>query len=426
MGPLEKMGMSEIIDENATSVPAIKEAATTVEVPEYQQRQTFGQLLRTDLGFIPVLLTLLLIVVFFTIISNGVFLSPENFTNLVIQVAPLGISAAGIVLVLLLGEIDLSVYSVGVLCTVIMTILTERAGWPAGPAILIALLSGLVVGAINGFFVAVLRIPSFIVTLAASIAYSGLLLFLLFGQTTQGIRNAFVLSIAGTATSYLTDLWGILLPIAAALIYVGYLIYNYFSRSRAGLRTVSISRLTIQSVLTIAAVVGAVVIFESYNGVPYSTALLFGIIIIFWIALTKTNWGRHVYAVGGNAEAARRAGINIIAIRISVFALCSMLGAVGSIVLASHEAGVASEVPPQALLNIIAAAVIGGVSLFGGRGSIWAVVLGMLIVQSLINGLALLNQTSDVVYMVEGAVLLLAVTSDALIRRAQARSRSGR
>lgn len=418
--------MSEIINENATSVPEVQAAASTVEVPEYRPRQTLGQLLRTDLGFLPVLLTLIIIVVFFTIASHGVFLSPQNFSQLIVQVAPLGISAVGVVLVLLLGEIDLSVYSVGVLCTVVLSILTERAGWPAGPAIIVALAAALLVGAINGFFVAVLQIPSFIVTLAAAIAYNGLLLFLLFGQTTQTIRNDFILSIAGTATSYLTDFWGIFLPLAAILLYVGSLVYNYTSRRRAGLRTVTLTRLIIQSVLSVAVVAAAIGIFEAYNGVPYSSAILFGIIVFVWIALTKTNWGRHIYAVGGNAEAARRAGINTTAIRISAFALCSMLAAVGSIVLSSHQGSVASEVPPQALLNIIAAAVIGGVSLFGGRGSVWAVVLGMLIVQSLLNGLALLNQLSDVEYMVEGAVLLLAVTVDALIRRTQARSRSGR
>ncbi len=414
--------MSESRGENTTATLPVKEAASVVEAPDYQQRRTFGQLLRSDLGFLPVLLTLILIVIFFTVASQGLFLSPENFSNLIVQSAPLGISAIGAVLVLLLGEIDLSSYSVGVLCTVVMGILTERAHWPAAPAIIAALVSGLLIGSINGFFVAILRIPSFIVTLATSIAYNGLLLFLLFGQTTQIIRDPFVLAIAGTSTSYLTNFWGIFLPVAAVLIYVGSLFYNYRSRRRAGLRTISLTRLIIQSALSLVVVVGAVILFESYFGVPYSTALLFGIILIFWLALTRTRWGRHVYAVGGNAEAARRAGINVVGIRFVIFALSSMLGGVGAIVLASHGGSVASEIPAQGLLNIIAAAVIGGVSLFGGRGSVWAVVLGMLIVQCLQNGLALLHQTSDVQYMIEGLVLLIAVTADALIRRAQTRS----
>ncbi|MGH2481847.1 MAG: ABC transporter permease, partial [Ktedonobacteraceae bacterium] len=150
--------MSESRGENTTSTLTVKVAASAVEVPDYQQRRTFGQLLRTDLGFLPVLLTLILIVIFFTVASQGLFLSPENFSNLIVQSAPLGISAVGAVLVLLLGEIDLSSYSAGVLCTVIMGILTERAHWPAGPAIIAALVSGLLIGSINGFFVAILRI----------------------------------------------------------------------------------------------------------------------------------------------------------------------------------------------------------------------------------------------------------------------------
>ncbi len=418
--------MSEIIGKNATSVPEVKVAASSVEVPSYQPRQTFGQLLRNDLGFLPVLLTLILIVIFFEVASRGVFLYPENFSNLIVQVAPLGIAAVGIVLVLLLGEIDLSTFTVGIFCAVVLAVLTERQHWSAGPAIVVSLLCGLLVGAINGFFVAVLRIPSFIVTLAATIFYNGLLLLLLNGQTTQIIRDNFILGIAGSSTSYLTDFWGILLPVACALLYVGSLVYNYLARKRAGLKTVSMTRLVIQSVLAIVAVVGAVLLFEAYTGVPYSTALLFGIIIVCWLALTRTRWGRHVYAVGGNAEAARRAGIGTVGIRLGVFALCSMLGGVGGIVLSSHAASVASAIPPQAQLNVIAAAVIGGVSLFGGRGSVWSVVLGMLIVQCLVNGLALLNQSSEVQYMIEGLVLLIAVTVDALIRRAQTRSRSGR
>lgn len=414
--------MSDIIDPNAPSTPAVEAAAHAVEEPGYQQRRTFGQLLRTDLGFLPVLLTLVVIVVFFTVASNGLFLNPENFSNLIVQSAPLGIEAVGTVLVLLLGEIDLSSASAGVLCTVIMGILTERAHWPAAPAIILALVAALFFGAINGFFVAILRVPSFIVTLATSIFFAGLLLFLLFGQTTQIISDPFVLSIAGTSTSYLTNFWGIFLPIAAVLIYVASLFYNYFSRRRAGLKTVALARLITQSVFAVVVVIGSIVLFQSYYGVPYSTALLFAIILIFWLALTRTRWGRHLYALGGNPEAARRAGVSVVSIRFAAFALSALLGGVGAIVLTSHLGSVNSDIPAQLQLNIIAVAVIGGVSLFGGRGSVWSVVLGMLIVQCLQNGLALLHQTTDVQNMIEGLVLLFAVTADALIRRAQARS----
>ncbi len=428
--------MSDIIEKNdspepteASQVAAFGGQATgaaAVEVPSYMQRRTLGQMLRGDLGFIPVLLTLVIVVVYFTIASGGIFLKPENLSNLVGQIATIGILGLGSILVLLLGEIDLSIASVSVLCSVIMAVLSERQGAPAGVAILIALLAGAVIGLINGLLVAVLRVPAFIVTLAGSIGYAGLLLNLLSGQSTLIINNSFILAIAGTPRSFLPDYLGVGLPLIAVLLYAVGLILNYGRRKRAGLRTVSLSRLVFQIAITAILVLGAVAVFESYQGVPYSTAILFGLIVLFWLLLTKTAFGRHVYAVGGNSEAARRAGINVVGVRIVAFTLASTLAAVGGIVAASRGTAVASQIDPTLLLNAIAAAVIGGVSLFGGRGSVWAIVLGVLIIGSLVNGLALLSQGTDVSEMVEGAVLVIAVTVDALIRRAQASSRSGR
>ena len=171
----------------------------------------------------------------------------ENFTNLISQSAPLGIYSSGIVLVLLMGEIDLSVAAVGTLCGVVMAVLTERMGWSAGPAIAVALLTGALAGLINGFFVAILRIPSFIVTLAFFIVSSGLLLFVLGSQTTQGVANPFILAIAGTGVSYFTNTLGIGLPTLAVVLYVVSLVFEYFKRKKAGLRTMSVTRLVIQS-----------------------------------------------------------------------------------------------------------------------------------------------------------------------------------
>lgn len=424
--------MSDIIEENQTPEPSEASrdpafggqtsTASAVEVPSYMPRQTVGQLLRGDLGFIPVLITLIIIVVFFTIVSNGVFLYPENLSNLIGQVATIGILGLGEILVLLLGEIDLSIASVSVLCSVIMGVLAQRAGLSGPVAILIALLVGALIGFINGLLVAVLRVPSFIVTLAGSIGYAGLLLNLLAGQSTLIITNPFIVAIAGTPTSFLPDYLGIGLPTIALLLYIGWLLFTYTRRTRAGLKTTGLPLLIAQIVGSIVVIEGAVILFESYQGVPYSTAILFGLIALFWLILTKTSFGRHVYAVGGNAEAARRAGINIVGIRIAVFTLCSLLAAVGGVIAASRGLAVASQIDPTLLLNAIAAAVIGGVSLFGGRGSAWAIVLGMLIIGSLVNGLALKSQGTDVSEMIEGAVLVIAVTVDALVRRAQARS----
>ncbi len=424
--------MSDIIEKNDTPEPSESSQvaafggqateAAAVEVPSYMPRRTLGQLLRGDLGFVPVLFTLIVVVIYFTIVTNGIFLHPENLSNLVGQIVTFGILGLGVTMVLLLGEIDLSIASVSVFCAVVMAVLSERNGVPAVVAILAGLLVGAIVGFINGFFVAIVRVPSFIVTLAASIFYSGLLLNLLSGQSTLIISNSFIVAIAGSSQSFLPDYLGVGLPIVAVLLYAISLIVSYVRRKRAGLRTISLLQLVVQLVITALLVGGAVAVFESYHGVPYNAAILFGLIAVFWLIMTKTSFGRHVYAVGGGSEAARRAGINVVGIRIACFTLCSTLAAVGGIVFASYGTAVASQIDPVLLLNAIAAAVIGGVSLFGGRGSVWAVVLGALIIGSLVNGLALLSQGTDVSEMVEGAVLLIAVSVDALVRRAQQRT----
>lgn len=402
------------------------QALASVERPEYIRTRSLGELLRGDLGFIPVLLTLLVIVIFFEITSSGLFLTPRNLSDLAQQMAETGVAGLGSILVLLLGEIDLSVAAVAQLCAVVMAVCSERIGLPAFIAIPMALAAGALVGLVNGILVAIIRIPSFIVTLAGSIAYSGLLLYLMFGQSTLIIRNAFILSIAGTPVSFLPDLLGVGLPALAVLLYALGLVYRMLRRRRLGLRTASLSRVLLQIAIVAVLAGAAVAAFESYHGVPYSTAILFGLILLFWLILTRTGFGRHIYAVGGSLEAARRAGINVIGIRVAIFTLCSVLAAVAGVVQASRNTAVYSAVSPTLLLDAIGAAVIGGVSLFGGRGSAWAIVLGVLIIQSLENGLTLQSQGTDVKEMVEGVVLILAVIADALIRRAQARSSSGR
>ena len=424
--------MSDIIEKNDTPEPSEASQvaafggqageAAAVEVPSYMPRRTLGQLLRGDLGFIPVVLTLLVVVIYFSISTGGLFVTPQNLTNLVGQIVTFGILGLGVIMVLLLGEIDLSIAAVSVYCAVVMAVLADPARpykLPALVAILAGLLAGAVAGLINGFFVAVLRVPSFIVTLAASIFYSGLLLTLLNGQSTLIISSNLILNIAG---GFLPTSLGIGLPLIAVVLYAFSLIISYVRRKRAGLRTMSLLQVVVQIVVVALLVGGAVWVFVSYNGVPYEVAILFALIVLFWLIMTKTSFGRHVYAVGGSAEAARRAGINIVGIRIACFTLCSTLAAVGGIIFASYGTAVASAIDPTLLLNAIAAAVIGGVSLFGGRGTVWAVVLGALIIGSVVNGLALMGQTANVSEMVEGIVLLIAVTVDALVRRAQQRT----
>jgi D-xylose transport system permease protein len=422
--------MSNIVNKN-TDTSNQQTAASSVEAPSYTQKQTFGQLLRGDLGFLPVFLTLLVIVIYFTATPPaGIFLQPRNFSNLLQQSVQTGITALGVVPVLLLAEVDLSLAVVGTFGAVVMGILSERMGVPATFAITAGILAGAIAGAINGFFIAILRIPSFIVTLAAYIFYQGAVLALLAPQDTLIIHNPTIVNIAGSSTSFLPDWLGVGLPIVLLIVYAASLFYDQAIRKRNGLRTKSLPQLIGQIVLAAAIVLGVVFTLENtpsptpglYLGVPTGVAIFMVLILIVWLVLTKTTYGRHIYAAGGNAEAARRAGINITMIRITVFTLCSGLAAVAGVIQASRANSVATAISPVLTLQAIAAAVIGGVSLFGGKGSAWSIILGTLIITSLANGLALQSRGTDVQFMIQGAVLLLAVTADALIRRAQVRS----
>ncbi len=424
--------MSNVLNEN-TNPSSQQSAASSVEAPSYTQKQTFGQMLRGDLGFLPVFITLVVIVIYFSVTPPaGIFLEPRNLSNLLQQIVQTGITALGVVPVLLLGEVDLSLAVVGTFGAAVMGVLAERMGVPATMAIIAGVLTGAIVGAINGFFVAILRIPSFIVTLAAYIFYQGTVLTVLAPQDTLIIHNATIDNIAGSSTSFLPDWLGIGLPILILILYAAGVFYDQALRRRSGLRTRPLPQVIGQVILVAVIVLGVVGILENtpspvqglYLGVPTGVAIFIGLVVLTWLLLTKTTYGRHLYATGGNAEAARRAGINITMIRITVFTLCSALAAVGGILAASRANAVATEISPVLTLEAIAAAVIGGVSLFGGRGTVWAVILGSLIIGSLSNGLALQSRGTDVQFMIQGAVLLLAVTADALIRRAQ--SRSGR
>jgi D-xylose transport system permease protein len=381
------------------------------------KRSSFNlrSLMRGDLGFIPVLMTLALITLYFQLTTSGVFLQARNLTNLTQQIVVISILSTAAVLVLLLGEIDLSLAAVAQACAAVMATLSVYQNWGAIAAILAALITGAVIGLINGFFIAVLRVPSFIVTLAGSIGYAGFLLLVLGRQTTLIVRDPVIRSLAPT---YLNPVWGWGLPIALAALYAIGVWYERRKRLRAGLPVKHPTMIIAQIAAVFALVVLVVFLFQTYQGVPQSVMISLGIVVAFWLVLRKTPFGRHLYAVGGSEEAARRAGINVIGMKIAVFTLASTLAAIAGIMLTSRSTAVATQISSTLLLNAIAAAVIGGVSLFGGRGSVWAVILGALVIGSLDNGLDLLNQDQSVKNIVQGAVLVLAVTADALVRRA--------
>ncbi|HEY8325011.1 MAG: sugar ABC transporter permease [Ktedonobacterales bacterium] len=376
------------------------------------------RLRRGDIGQLPAVLMLVVIIVVFEIFSGGVFLHPINLSNLILQEADVAVIALAAVLTLLLAEIDLSLAAVAYLCGAVTVITSTYNHWPAALALIAGLVAGLIVGLINGVLVAVLRIPSFIVTLAGYIFYSGLLLHLELPNTTITLFDP---ALKGIMANYVIFPWDVLSPIPIVLIYAGLLLMERRRRERAGLAVGPLWAIWLKVGVLIAFVVIALLVFESALGVPYAMYIVFGVLILTWLLLRFTTYGRHVYAVGGNPEAARRAGINVTWIRISIFGLGSMLAGLGGILVTSRTTSAPTAVDPRLLLLAIAVAVIGGVSLFGGRGSVWGVVLGILIIGCLENGLTLFSSaSSDFEQMLEGAVLMAAVILDAITRRRNA------
>jgi D-xylose transport system permease protein len=373
-----------------------------------------------DVGSLPVILGLVLIWAVFTYL-NPLFLSPLNLTNLVAQIAATGIVSVGLVLVLLLGEIDLSVGSVYGLGSAVMAVLSVQKGWPVAPAIAAGVLTGTVIGTFHGFFFTRFRIPSFVVTLAGLLTWFGAQLHVLGEKGTINLNDPAVLQLANQF--YPASVGWALCAIVVAWLAADLFIVRR-RRAAAGLPVGAWAGAIAKFAVFAAVILGTMAVLAADRGVPLSLLILLAFIVGFDLVLTRTRFGRHIFAVGGNAEAARRAGISVNGIRIAVFAICGTLAAFGGILGASRlEAVNYNSGTGDTLLNAIAAAVIGGTSLFGGRGTVWSALTGGLVIGSINNGLALLSAASDVKFMVTGGVLLAAVTIDAVAR--QGRQRAG-
>ena len=373
-----------------------------------------------EVGSLPVILGLVLIWAVFDILNPN-FLTPGNLTNLAVQTADIGIVAVGIVLVLLLGEIDLSVGSVYGLGSAVMAVLNVKMGMGAVPAVLGGIATGTLVGTLQGFWFTRFRIPSFVVTLAGLLAWFGLQLRVL-GET--GTINIYDPNIDQLAGRFFPAEFGWVLAAAVVALLAINLFVRRRRRAAAGLVQNGLIADVGGLVVVAAAVFAANAVLAADRGVPMALLILLAFVVGFDLITTRTGFGRHIFAVGGNAEAARRAGISVNGIRIAVFALSGTLAAAGGIMGASRLLAVNySSGTGDVLLDAIAAAVIGGTSLFGGRGTVWSALTGALVIQSIGNGLALLSVTADVKYMITGAVLLAAVTIDGVAR--QGRQRAG-
>ena len=369
-----------------------------------------------QLGSFPVIFALVVIVIVFQSADSN-FISPANLVNLSTQVAFLAILALGINLILLLGEIDLSLAQLGGLAASLLGVLVVRQGVPPAMALIIMLLLGLVVGAIQGWFFAVVGIPAFVVTLAGLLAFTGLTLTTLGTQKNLSMSDTFAFDFA---SFYFPAIWAYVFGAIAIIGFGGGIIYSKMRRHREGLSAPSWASVIVRIVLLAAIVFGFLILVNQDFGLAMPFFLMIVIAIIIDLVLRKTRYGRSIYAVGGKVEAARRAGIRVTWVRISVFMAAGVLAALFGFIKTGVTTNAGSTlVSTQDLLNAIAAAVIGGTSLFGGRGTAWAAVLGALVVGAINNGLYLIGFNSDAQQIITALVLLTAVVIDALSRRGQ-------
>ncbi|BAL85902.1 putative ABC transporter permease protein [Actinoplanes missouriensis 431] len=388
-------------------------------------RDYWGRVRGGDLGSLPAVLGLLVLALIFGVARSDTFLSALNFANLFTQGAQVVFIAMGLVFVLLLGEIDLSAGFASGVCGAVMAILLTNEGLPWYVAIPAAMLTGIVIGLVLGLLVAKLGIPSFVVTLAAFLGFQGVLLTMLKGGQNISITDEFVRSLNNDNLSVAWS-WG--LTIFAIAGYAAIQLNRFRSRNARNLIAdplgIVLLRIGGLAVLLIAAT--AVLTQErainpainSLKGVPIVVPIIAIAMIVWGFVLGRTTYGRHVYAVGGNAEAARRAGIAVDRIRISVFVICSFMASIGGILVVSR----ASSVDPNTggsniLLYSVGAAVIGGTSLFGGKGKVINAVIGGAVIAVIDNGMGLMGFSSGQKYIFTGLVLLAAASVDALARR---------
>jgi D-xylose transport system permease protein len=406
---------------------AIPPVATDLQDERLQQgtgvRGALGVLGRRvrdgDLGILPVVAGLIVIAIVFNSL-NSVFLSSANLSNLLMESVPVGVIALGIVCVLLVAEIDLSVGSVSGLSSALLAVLWVDKGLPVVLAIGLALLAGAAIGLIYAQLYNRIGVPSFVITLGGLLGFVGVQLWLLGakGAVNLPFDSELVkfaqLQFVPKSLSYVFAVAG-----AAGLFAAGYA--RAQERHKAGLSAPSVTILAARSLALLVVAGGFVAYLNQSRGVGWMFVFFLALVLVMHYVLTRTAFGRSMFAVGGNREAARRAGINVKGLYAAVFVMCSTLAALGGVLAAARLAAAnQSSGGGDVNLNAIAAAVIGGTSLFGGRGSAFAALLGILVIQSISNGLTLLSLDSSYRFMITGAVLLLAVSVDSIARRSRA------
>ena len=392
----------------------------------YQVETGVGGAIRTfidkvkagDLGSLPVIVGLAVIWTVFQSI-NPIFLSSTNLINMLFDASTIGVISLGIICILMVGEIDLSVGSVSGFASAIVGVLWVNHGWPVGWAIAAAVATGAVIGLVYAQLFNRFGMPSFVSTLAGLLAVLGAQLYVLGG--TGSINLPYDSPLVNLGQSLFMPAWvayGVVAIAGLAMLVAG--MKTAARRRAAGLSAESMGRLVLRTaVLTVVLELIALYFYQD-RGIPWMFGIFIALVVGLDYALTRTQWGRMVHAVGGNREAARRAGIKVRSIYASVFVLCASLAAFGGVMASARLASASQQAGTGDVnLNAIAAAVIGGTSLFGGRGSAYSALLGIIVIQSISSGLTLLDLSSSLRYMITGAVLAIAVIVDSLARQSR-------
>jgi D-xylose transport system permease protein len=415
-----------------TAAPVAGERQTQVGISEYA-REYIQRVRGGDTGSIPALIGLVVLLIFFTVVHPN-FLSAYNIENIVADGAPAIVMAMGLVFVLLLGEIDLSAGTASGVCAAVMAVMVARHGVPWYWATLAAIVTGVVIGFLIGWLRAKIGIPSFVITLAFFLGFQGVTLILI-GPAALVIHSNVLVGLEGFNDDYIPLWLGWVILAAFVLAYAATKVLAARSRSREGLSAeptaISLLKIVVLAVLGAGFValmsenrsISHNAFFSSVNssGMPWVVLVILVLFGGLTLLLGRTRYGRHVYAVGGNAEAARRAGIRVDRIRISVFVVGSVMAAIAGLLYASFSEGVQSDAGAgNTLLLAVGAAVIGGTSLFGGRGRVVDAVIGGLVVEVIQYGMANLIQGANASgweEIVTGLVLLIAAGFDAVSRR---------
>lgn len=363
---------------------------------------------------VPIYAAIVLIWLFFESQTGGRFIGARNLSEMAQEYSYKPLLAIGVVFVLLLGDIDLSVGYLTLLCATTVAVLSAFAHQPAAVAIAGGIILCTILGLAQGFLISVLRMPAFVVTLGGFLIFEGLAYHILSGATI----NVPDQTIAAIGTSYVPT---VLSYAFALLAIVGMALVGLAERRKraaAGLQNPPAAGFFLRTAAIGILLLAVAALLDSYRGVPLSLAILLVFALVTWYVAAKTPFGRHVYAVGGNVEAARRAGINTVGVRWIVFGIAGFFAGLAGVMLVGYaQAASTTAAGPDLLLDVISIAVIGGVSLTGGRGNVWSVLLGGLLIASLDSGLNLMSVDSNFVYVIKGVILLLAILLDVLGKR---------